>query len=71
MNKLVQVFVIGALIIAAVKLFHWEERFSEKTLARVRAGIKGEPEQLVVAAGMVTLLGAAAVIAAQAFRKVS
>lgn len=71
-NRLVQFLVVGALLIAAIKLFKWEQQYSENVLTRVRQGIKGrDPEQLLVAAGLTMFLGVVAVIAAQAFRKVA
>ena len=71
-NKLMQFLIVGALLIAAIKLFKWEQEYSENVLARAKQGIKGrDPEQLLVAAGLTMFLGIVAVIAAQAFRKVA
>jgi hypothetical protein len=66
MNKVVQFFIVGALVIAAIALFDTERKISHKVLANVRSG---EPERIVVAAILTIALGMFAVIAAQLFRK--
>lgn len=70
MNKLVQFFVIGAVLIAAIKLFHWEEKIGQNVIDRAKAGVQGrDPEQAVIAIALTMMLGVVAVIAMQAFRK--
>jgi hypothetical protein len=70
MNRIVQFFVVGALVVAAIKLFNWEQKFSDNIIDRAKAGVQGrDPEQIVVALALTTALGVAAVIAATAFKK--
>jgi ABC-type Mn2+/Zn2+ transport system permease subunit len=72
MNRIIQFFIVGALVVAAIKLFHWEQKFSDNIVDRAKAGVQGrDPEQIVVALALTTALGVAAVIAATAFKKVT
>lgn len=68
MNRLVQFFVVGVLVIAAILLFDTERKIANKVVTNVRSG---EPEKIVIGAAFTVGLGMLAVIAAQLFRKVS
>lgn len=68
MSKLVQFFIAGAILVAAIRLFRFEQQLSDRIVSSFKTR---EPDQLVVAAGLTTALGMVAVLAAQAFRKIS
>lgn len=72
MNKLAQFFFLGVLIIVAIKLFHFQDKLGNKIVDRARTGIQGrQADQLVIAAALTVGLGMVAVIASQAFKKVT
>ena len=68
MNKLVQFFIAGVIVVAAIKLFGFEKQVTERVIGGVRTG---EPERILIAAALTVGLGMVAVIAAQLFRKAS
>ena len=68
MNKLVQFFVAGVVVVAAIRLFKFEQELSDRVIVGVKSR---EPEGMVMAAGLVLVLGVIAVTATQAFKKVS
>ncbi len=67
MNKVVQFFIAGVIVVAAIKLFGFEKQVTERVIGGVRTG---EPERILIAAALTVGLGMVAVIAAQAFRKI-
>lgn len=68
MNKIVSFFIAGAILVAAIRLFKFEQELSDRVIANIKTK---EPDQIVVALAITTGLGMVAVLASQAFRKVS
>ncbi len=68
MNKVMQFFIAGVVVVAAIKLFGFEKQVTERVIGGVRTG---DPERILVAAALTVGLGMVAVIAAQLFRKAS
>jgi hypothetical protein len=67
MKNLPRLFLIGAVTIAAIYVFRFQQGIADKTIAKVKTK---DPEQLALAAAMTVGLGLVAVVAAAAFKKI-
>jgi hypothetical protein len=66
MKNVTKLFLVGAVTVAAIYLFRFQEQVSRNVVGKARSK---DPEQIVIAAALTVGLGLVAVVAAQALRK--